>query len=371
MEFALTDTQQMLQDTARKLVRDRYGFENRKAITASAAGYSPELWKEYADLGLLGLEIGEDHGGSGGSFEDLAVVLEAFGRGLVVEPFLSTVVLGAGLVTRAGSDKQKAGILPKVAAGEMKLALATGEPDSRYSLERIATTAKRTGDGFVLNGRKAVVLGADSADLIITSVKTDKGLSLLLVPRDAKGIDIRTYPNIDDRRAAEVTFENVSVGADALLGPDGGALAHLEAAMDRGAAAVSCEALGTMTALNELTLDYLKTRNQFGRPIGKFQVLQHRMADMVIAEQQARSMMLLAAESANSQDAARRAQAVSAAKVQIGQSAQIVGRGAIQLHGGIGLTMEFVAGHYFRRLTAMEMMFGDQAYHVRRFAKAA
>ncbi len=368
MEFTLTDTQQMLQDTARRLVRDRYGFEQRKAVVASALGYSAELWKEYAELGLLGLELDEDHGGSGGSFEDLAVVVEAFGRGLVVEPFLSTVVLGAGLVTRAGSAAQKDAILPKVAAGEMKLALATGEPKARYSLERIETGAKRDGDGYLLNGHKAVVLGADSADLIIASARTAKGVSLFLVPRDAKGVDVRTYPNMDDRRAAEVTFDNVRVGADALLGPEDGALLHLEAAMDRGAAAICCEALGTMTVLNELTLDYLKTRTQFGRPIGKFQVLQHRMADMVIAEQQARSMVQLAAEHANLDDAKRRAQAISAAKVQVGQSAQIVGRGAIQLHGGIGLTIEFVAGHYFRRLTAMEMMFGDQAYHLKRFA---
>jgi alkylation response protein AidB-like acyl-CoA dehydrogenase len=374
MEFALNETQVLLRDTAARLVRDRYGFEPRKKILATPRGFSDELWSEYAALGLLGVEIDEDLGGSGGTFADLAVVLEAFGRGLVVEPYLPTVVLGAGLIARAGNAVQKEALLQPLAAGECKLALAYGEPNARYSLNHVETTARPDGAGYLLNGHKAVVLGADSADWLIIAARTSgaatdrAGISLFLAERKTPGLDIRAYPNIDDRRAAEVALEAVRLPAQALLGAAGEGLPHLEAAIDRGAAALCCEAVGAMAALNEVTLDYLKTRTQFGRPIGKFQVLAHRMADMVMAEQQARSMAILAAEQANSRDAAARAKAISAAKVQIGISAQIVGRGAIQLHGGIGLTMEYVAGHYFRRLTAIEMMFGDQAYHLARFA---
>ena len=377
MEFALNEMQQMLQDTAGRLVRDRYDFEARKTIIASPEGYSSALWKEFADLGLLGVEIPEDFGGSGGSFQDLAVVLEEFGRGLVVEPLLSTVVLGAGVVSRAGNDAQKQEILPRVAGGELKLALAYGEPDTRYDPALVATTAKADGDGYVLNGRKAVVIGADSADTLIVSARTagqpgDRdGVSLFLVPKASKGVDIRAYPNIDDRRAGEVTLDNVRIGKDALLGAEGKALPVLEEALDRGAAALCCEAIGAMAAVNTLTIEYLKTRQQFGRPIGKFQALQHRMADMVIAEQQARSMGYLVTERIGADSAADRAEAISVAKAQIGLSGQIVGRGTIQLHGGIGMTMEYVASHYFRRLTAIEMMFGDNAYHLARFAKAS
>jgi alkylation response protein AidB-like acyl-CoA dehydrogenase len=240
----------------------------------------------------------------------------------------------------------------------------------------VETSARRNGGGYVLAGHKAVALGADSAGTLIVAARTGgattdrDGVSLFLVDRTAPGVTIHSYATIDDRRAGEVMLETVSVGGDALLGPLDGGLPHLEAAIDRGAAALCCEAVGAMSALNALTLDYLKTRQQFGRPIGKFQVLAHRMADMVMAEQQARSMAILAAEHANSTDAAARAKAVSAAKVQIGSSGQIVGRGAIQLHGGIGMTMEYSGGHYFRRLTAIEMMFGDQAYHLARFASA-
>jgi alkylation response protein AidB-like acyl-CoA dehydrogenase len=376
MEFSLNDTQLLLQETAQKLMRDRYGFEQRKAILASPDGFSRALWKEYAALGLLGIETSEEHGGSGGRFHDLAVVLEAFGGALVVEPYLSTVVLGAGLVAAAGSKAQQERLLPRLAGGELMLALAYGEPNARYALNHVEASARRNGGGHLLSGHKAVVLGADSADVLIVPARTSgaatdrQGVSLFLVERNAPGVTVHGYPTIDDRRAGEVLLDAVNVGADALLGPLDGGLPHLESAIDRGAAALCCEAVGAMTALNALTLDYLQTREQFGRPIGKFQVLAHRMADMVMAEQQARSMALLAIEHADSADAAARAKAISAAKAQIGSSAQIVGRGAIQLHGGIGMTLEYSAGHYFRRLSAIEMMFGDQSYHLERFAAA-
>jgi len=377
MEFSASETQTMLRETAERLVRNRYGFEERKKIIASEDGYSPALWREFANLGLLGVEVPEDFDGSGGGFDDIAVVLEALGQGLVVEPYLSTVVLGAGLIAAAGTDAQKQDVLPRVASGELLLAPAHGEPQARYALNRVETAAARSdGDHFVIDGRKAVVLGGDSAGLLIvsarTSGKTDDatGISLFLVEREAVGVSVRAYPNVDDRRAAEIALEGVRVSQDALLGPLDGALPLIEAAFDRGAAALCCEAVGAMGALNALTLDYLKTRNQFGRPIGKFQVLQHRMADMVMAEQQARSMLYLAIENAGEADAAARRQAISAAKVQINKSGLIVGRGAVQLHGGIAMTMEYSAGHYFRRLTAIEKMMGDTDYHLERFASA-
>jgi len=374
MDFVATDTQAMLRDTADRLVRDRYDFEERKKIVASEDGFSRKLWKELAELGLLGIEIPEEQGGSGGSFADVAVVLESFGKGLVVEPYLSTVVLGAGLIAAAGWEAQKHDILPKVASGDMLLALAYTEAHSRYALNHVATKARKDGAGYVIDGHKAVVLGADTADKLIVSARTSgevgdaTGISLFLVDPKAEGVSMRVYPNLDDRRAAEVTLDGVKVEASALVGAEGDGLRPLEAAIDRGAAAVGCEALGAMGALNALTLDYLKTRMQFGRPIGKFQVLQHRMADMVMAEQQARSMLFLAIEQADAKDPAARAQAISAAKAQIDACGQVVGRGAIQLQGGIAMTMEYIAGHFFRRLTALEKMMGDRDYHLERFA---
>ena len=376
MDFTLTETQTLLQDTANRLVRERYSFEERKKIVAGPGAHSQALWAYFAELGLLGVEIDEDCGGSGGSFADLAVVLEAFGRGLVVEPYLSTVVIGAGLVSAAASGEIRRDLLSRIAAGELKLALAHGEARARYALEHVETTARREAGGFVIDGAKAVVLGGDNADMLIVSARTDggvtdaNGISLFMVDAKVAGVHKRPYRNMDDRGAAEISFEKVSVPQSALLGPLDGALPLIEAAYDRGAAALCCEGIGAMSAVNAITLDYLKTRTQFGRPIGKFQVLQHRMADMVMAEEQARSMVYLAVDFANEKDAAARRSFISAAKVQISNSGQIVGRGAIQLHGGIGMTIEYVAGHYLRRLTAIEKMFGDIDYHLGRFAAA-
>ena len=376
MDFTLTETQTLLQDTANRLVRERYSFEDRKKIVAGERSYSQALWAEFAELGLLGVEIDEDCGGSGGSFADLAVVLEAFGRGLVIEPYLSTVVIGAGLVSAAATGERRQDILSRIAAGDLKLALAHGEARARYALEHVETTARRDGGDLIIDGAKAVVLGGDSADMLIVSARTNggmtdkNGISLFMVDAKAPGVHMRAYRNMDDRGAAEISFENVRVPESALLGPLDAALPLIEAAYDRGAAALCCEGIGAMSAVNAITLDYLKTRTQFGRAIGKFQVLQHRMADMAMAEEQARSMVYLAVDFANEKDAAVRGSFTSAAKVQISNSGQIVGRGAIQLHGGIGMTIEYVAGHYLRRLTAIEKMFGDLDYHLGRFSAA-
>jgi alkylation response protein AidB-like acyl-CoA dehydrogenase len=374
MNFDLTDTQRMLQDTAARLIRERYGFEERNRILASADGFSREIWATFAELGLLGVEIAEEYGGIGGDFQDLAIVLDALGRGLVVEPFIPTVVLGAGLISAAGTPEQKETILPKVAEGQAFLALAHGEPKSRYTLAHVETKAVRSDDGYILTGAKSVVLGGDCADIFIVSARTSgpttdtNGISLFLVERGSPGVEIRAYPNVDGTRAAEVTFEGVRVKAGELLGPEGGAYPLIEQAVDRGIAAVCAEAIGVMAALNDITLDFLKTRTQFGVPIGSFQVLQHRMVDLVVAQEQATSLAILAADRANAADAKDRARAVSAAKVLVGRNGRLVGQDAIQMHGGIGITKEYTAGHYFKRLTMIDRSFGDTDYHLARFA---
>ncbi|MEI9985360.1 MAG: acyl-CoA dehydrogenase family protein [Aliidongia sp.] len=374
MNFDLTDTQRMLQDTAARLIRERYGFEERNRILASTDGFSREIWAVFAELGLLGVEIAEEYGGIGGDFQDLAIVLDAFGRGLVVEPFIPTVVLGAGLISAAGTPEQKETILPKVAEGQTFLALAHGEPKSRYTLAHVETKAVRSDDGYILTGAKSVVLGGDCADIFIVSARTSgattdtDGISLFLVERGSPGVEIRAYPNVDGTRAAEVTLEGVHVKAGELLGPEGGAYPLIEQAVDRGIAAVCAEAIGVMAALNDITLDFLKTRTQFGVPIGSFQVLQHRMVDLVVAQEQATSLAILAADRANAADAKDRARAVSAAKVLVGRNGRLVGQDAIQMHGGIGITKEYTAGHYFKRLTMIDRSFGDTDHHLARFA---
>jgi alkylation response protein AidB-like acyl-CoA dehydrogenase len=374
MNFDLTDTQRLLQDTTARLIRERYSFEERNRILAGPEGFSREIWAIFAELGLLGVEIAEEYGGIGGDFQDLAIVLDAFGRGLVVEPFIPTVVLGAGLISAAGTPEQKDEVLPKLVEGQMFLALAHGEAKSRYSLNHVETKARRSDDGYILSGAKAVVLGGDCADLFIVSARTSgaatdtDGISLFLVERGSPGLTIRGYPNVDGTRAADITLDGVHVRAAQLLGPEGDAYPLIEQAVDRGIAAVCAEAIGVMAALNDITLDYLKTRTQFGVPIGSFQVLQHRLVDLYVAQEQAASLAILAADRANSTDIADRRRAISAAKVLIGRSGRQVGQESIQMHGGIGLTKEYTAGHYFKRLTIIDRSFGDTDYHLARFA---
>lgn len=374
MEFIETDTQTLLRDTADRLVREKYTFENRKQIVSDQGGFSSGFWSELASLGLLGVEIDEDHGGSAGSFADLAVILEALGAGMVVEPYLSSIVMAGGLLGGAASQSQKETLLPKLAAGEARIALAVHEPSGRYDSNHCETTATEVDGGWRLNGEKAVVLDGAGAGHVIVSARTSganteaQGISLFLVPRDTDGVSATDYSNMDDRPAAELAFKDVQVPPDALIGNEGKAAPLIDAMLDRANAALCCDALGAMNALNTITLEYLKTREQFGRPIGKFQVLQHRMADMMLAEQSARSMTHLAIAHADNPDAKERAKNMSAAKVQIINSAREVGRGSIQLHGGIGMTDEYVAGHYFRRLSSIERMFGDLDWHLDRFA---
>jgi alkylation response protein AidB-like acyl-CoA dehydrogenase len=371
VQLTLSETQTLLQDTANRLLRDRYSFEHRKKILA---GHGEGVWNAFAELGLLGIEIDEDCGGAAGSFPDLAVVLEAMGRHLVIEPFLSTVVLGAGLIAEGASGETRASLVRAIAEGRLKLALAHGEPRARYVLSHVETRVRRADAGFVIDGAKAMALGANDADQLIVSARTSGdtadagGVSLFLVDAKAPGVALRPVQMIDDRGAAEITLTNVRLPASALLGPLDGALPLIERAYDRGAAAVCCEAVGAIAAANETTLEYLKTRVQFGRPIGKFQALQHHMADMAMAEELARSMSFLVASAVEDTDPAARAHAISAGKVQIAEAGRTVGQGAVQLHGGIGMTMEYVIGHYLRRIVAAQKLFGDVDHHLVRFA---
>ena len=375
MNLNFTEEQRQLGDMLQRFIRKDYGFEARRAIVASEAGFSRAVWSELANLGLLGLTVAEEHGGLGGTALDTFVVMEALGAGLVVEPYVSTAVLGATLVGGSGSPTQKADVLPAVAGGQMLLAFAHDELESRYELARVTTSAKKTAEGYVLHGSKSLVLHGDSADRLIVSARTAgaveaaDGISLFLVDANQPGVQRRGYRTRDSQRAAEITFDNVKVGADALLGVEGKAYPAIERAVDVAIAALCAEAVGAMDALMAQTLEYLKTRKQFGVAIGTFQALKHRMADMFVASAQARSMALLASLSAAAPDGERR-HAVSAAKTLVGQSARFVGQQAVQLHGGMGVTDELPVSHYFRRLTAINLLFGDAEHHRARFSDA-
>jgi alkylation response protein AidB-like acyl-CoA dehydrogenase len=368
MDFELKPEQEQLRDMLQRYVRKDYAFEARRRIIASPEGFSRDAWATFAELGLTGIGIPEEHGGIGGDAVDLFVVMESLGTGLVVEPYLATVVLGAGLVRDAGSGAQKEAILPAVARGQMFLALAHFEPGGRFDIEHVATTAKRSGPGYVLKGSKAVVLAGEAADKLIVSAATQSGVSLFLVDAKAKGVSRKGYPTRDGQRAADLALDDVAVDAAARIGNEGEGLAHVERAVDAAIAALCAEAVGCMDALNAHTLEYLKTRKQFGVAIGTFQVLKHRMADMFIAAAQARSMAYLAVLRADDADRARRRRAISAAKALVGKSARVVGQGAVQLHGGMGVVDELIVSHYFKRLTAINTTFGDADHHLARYS---
>ncbi|MDO8789449.1 MAG: acyl-CoA dehydrogenase family protein [Sulfuritalea sp.] len=368
MDFNYTEEQLALQNTLRRFIARDYPFEHRRALAKSADGFDRAAWKTFADFGILALPFHEDFGGLNGNAVDTMLVMEMLGRGLALEPYVSTVVLCGGLIRDAGSAAQKEALLPAIAGGELMLALAHFEPGGRYELDRVATTASATGSGWQLDGAKAVVLGAPAADKLIVSARDGSGISLFLVDAKAPGVTLRTYPTQDGARAADIRLSKVMVGADALLGTAGNALPVIERALDYANAAFCAEAVGIMSALNEVTLEYLKTRKQFGQPIGKFQALQHRMADMVIATEQARSMATLAAVRVDSADVALRNRSVAATKAYVGAQARFVGQQAVQLHGGMGVVDELNVAHYFKRLTMIGLTFGDADYHLGRFS---
>jgi len=373
MDFDLTEEQRLLKDSVDRLVAEQYAFEQRKKYMAEASGWSTAVWAQYAELGLLGLPFEEAHGGFAGGGVETMIVMEAFGRGLVLEPYFATVVLAGGLLRRAGSEAMRAALVPQIVAGKLKLAFAHVERQSRYDLADVATTARKDGDGYVLDGAKSVVLHGDCADKLLVTARVSgdrrdrSGVGLFLVDAGAAGVTRRGYPTQDGLRAAEVTLSNTRVAADAVLGID--ALPAIEHVVDEAIAALCAEAVGCMQAMHETTLEYLKTRQQFGRPIGSFQVLQHRSVDMLVALEQARGMAMFAAVMAGEADAMERRRAIAAAKVQIGRSGRHVGQEAIQLHGGIGMTMEYKVGHYFKRVTMIDMLFGDADSHLQTLAK--
>ena len=372
MDFDLTDEQRMLAESVNRLVTDAYGdFEHRKGYRGEPRGFADANWNALAEMGLLGLPFAEEDGGFGGGPVETMLVMEAFGRGLVLEPFLAAVVLAGGLLRRAGSPEQRAAILPGVVEGSTVLAFAHQERQARHDLHDVATSAKRDGDGWVLDGAKGVVLAGDSADRIIVSARTSgarrdrDGISLFLLNPATPGVTRRGYATQDGLRAAELVLEGVRVPADALLGAEGQALPLIELVVDEANAALCAEALGAMEVLRDLTVDYLKQRQQFGQPIGNFQALQHRAADMLVATEQARSMAMYAAMMVQSGDAAARRTALSAAKALVAKLADQLGKDAIQLHGGIAMTEEYKAGHYFKRLTMIGTLFGDVDHHLR------
>lgn len=370
MNFNLTEEQQMLQDSLRRFVTNEYDFDKRRKMVEAGTGTDATVWQAFAEMGLLGFTFPEDYEGLGGNAVDTMLVMDCFGRALVVEPYLATVVLAGGVIRDFGSDAQKRAILPKIASGEHLMALAHSEPGARYHLHRVSTSAEKTNGGFVLNGEKTGVLHGGQAHQLVVSARTKgaigdrDGISLFLVDLDAEGVKVDDMATHDGHRSAEITFNNVKVNADALVGKQNGALPAIEKAFDLGIAAVCAEAVGAMEALNKTTNEYIKQRKQFGVQIGKFQVLQHRMVDMFIAAEEAKSMAILAASDVNSEDAAVRRKSVSMAKVRVGQCARTVGQGAVQLHGGMGVVDEMFAAHLFKRLTLIGLLFGDEDWHL-------
>ncbi|HXV01676.1 MAG TPA: acyl-CoA dehydrogenase family protein [Caulobacteraceae bacterium] len=379
MDFSFTEEQTLLRDSVAAFLADTYDFDKRRAAIASSTGWRPDIWQAFArDLGILGASFPEDAGGLGGGPTEVMVVMEEFGKALVVEPYLGTVVIGGGFLKRTGDGL---GLIGDIIDGKATLAFAWAEPQARYCLHDLAVTARKEGSGWVLDGHKAVVVGAPWASHLIVTARTGgarrdrEGVSVFLVPRDAKGVVMRDYPTVDGQRASEIDFENVSVPAEALIGPEGAALPLVEEVVDEAVAAVCAEACGVLRRLHEGTLEYTRQRKQFGAPISSFQVLQHRMVDMFMHAEQAVSMTYMAhiklAESAH-----ERAKAISAAKVQIGRACRFVGQNAIQLHGGMGMTDEMAIGHYFKRATIIEGLFGSVDHHLARyealsFSKAA
>ena len=376
MDFDLNEEQRLVADNVARLMKDRYSFESRKAYQATAPGFSEDLWRQYAEMGLLGLPFAEEDGGFGGGPVETMLIMEAFGRALALEPYLATVVLSGGLIRRAAGDALRAALVEQIAGGSLRLAFAHSERQSGWNLLDVATRARKDGAGYVLDGEKGLVLHGDSAHKLIVSARSaggraDRGgLGLFLVDASAPGVSRRGYATQDGQRAAEIVLSNVRVAPEDVLGDPEGAGPIIERVIDEAIAALCAEAVGAMSEAQEITVDYLKTRKQFGVPIGSFQALQHRAADMVVALEQARSMMMLATMTAGEDDAAQRAKTISAAKAQIGRSAKFIGQQATQLHGGIAMTFEYKLGHLFKRMTMIDLTFGDADAHLRRLSEA-
>ncbi|OWP49764.1 acyl-CoA dehydrogenase family protein [Pseudomonas nitroreducens] len=374
MDFRLTQEQQMLQDTAARLVRDHYGFEQRETYRREPQGFSASFWAQLGELGLCAVPFEEGYGGFAGQGVDVGLICAELGRGLCLEPYLHSVVLGGGLVAQMGSEAQRGELLPRVASGELQLAVALEEPQSHYQLNDVRCTARTTSGGWLLDGHKSVVFGGQSAGLILVSARTGgdpldpHGISLFLVDPASAGVRRRAFPTLEGRTACELYLDNVFVSSAELLGKEGGALGALNYQQGRAIAAQCAEAVGSMEAACALTLDYLKTRQQFGSVIGKFQALQHRMVDMRIELEQASSMALLAACMADEPDSDERSRALAAAKYIISRAARLIADESVQLHGGIGLTWEYQLSHHAKHLWMVARQFGDDDHHLQVFS---
>ncbi len=376
MDFSLTDDQAMLADSVGRFIDTEYVFESRQKFAASDGGFSREMWATFAELGVTTVPFAEEDGGLGGGPVELMLIMEQLGRGLVVEPYLANIVLAGGALRRAASTGQRERWLTPIIAGESHAALAFAEPQARYDIRNVATHAKAEGDGYVLSGSKTMVLNGGAANMIIVPARTsgdttdEDGITLLGVPADARGVEIRPYPTVDALQAADIDFNNVTVDENAVLGDVGKGFAPLQAVIDEATLAISAEAVGIMQAMHDKTVEYSRNRTQFGVPIGTFQVLQHRMVDTMIACEQSRSLlywsvMLSTAESPEAQHS------ISALKYQVGTAGIKVAREAVQLHGGMGVTWELDIAHYFKRMTAIDATFGNADFHLDRYIGTA
>ncbi len=373
MDFSFSEEQTLLKESIERFVQNDYGFNERQQTVKSEADFNAGHWQTFAELGWLAVPFAEEDGGFGGGPVESIAMWEQFGKGLVIEPLLATVVLAGGALRLAGTKAQKQAALAGIISGESQAALAFAEPQGRYNLADLTTNAVRRNGGWRLNGYKAVTLNGPSADWLVVSARSGgaqrdaAGVSLFLISANSGGVSRRDYPTVDGFTASEVTLADVDVDADALLGEEGGGLPVLEQVIDEGILAVGAEAVGCMEVLYKDTVEYCKTRKQFGQPIGKFQVLQHRMVDMFMEYEQAKSLMYMAAMRMAEGYGPEAQKAVSAFKVQVGKSGRFVGQNAVQLHGGMGMTDELNIGHYFKRLTMIDALFGNVDYHLKRF----
>ncbi len=372
MDFTFNEEQSLIQDQVDQFVQKEYDWETRQSLSNSELGFGEDNWKKFAELGWLGISVSEDSGGFGGSAIESMLIMEAFGKGLVVEPFLETVIMAGGLIDDHGSDQQKSSFLEPAIAGEMHLALAYAEPQSRFNLSDVVTEAKADGDNFIINGYKSVVMNGPSADQIIVSARTsgtqldENGISLFIIDANASGLDKTNYKTVDGRRASDLTFENVSVSKENLIGDQDKGFDILDSAIDKAILAISAEAVGAMEVLYKDTVEYTQQREQFDHPLSDFQVLQHRMVDMFMEYEQCKSL-LLRATMETVQDPILAQRTVHALKHLIGKSGIFVGESAVQLHGGMGVTEELRIGHFFKRLLVIDSQFGNSDFHLDKF----
>ena len=372
MHFELTEEQTLLENMVTAFVRDDYNWETREKIVKTEEGWKPENWSKFAELGLLSVPFSEDHGGLGGTAVDSMVVMEQFGKGLVVEPFMPSILLSGNLISKLANESQANEIIPKIIEGESRYVFAYAEPQSRFDLSDVKTSATQDGDEYILNGFKSVVFGASMATHIIIAARTsgdqrsEDGITLFLADIKSNGITLQTYPTIDEYRASEVVIENLKISSDMVLGEVDKAYSVVEEVIDLATIAACSEAVGVLQVLKDSTIDYCKQRKQFGQPISKNQAIQHKLVDMMIEYEQAKSI-LYAAVTADLSNADERKKAVSGAKARIGQSIKFVGESAIQLHGGMGMVDEYMISHYFKRATMLGVLFGNVDFHMKRF----